>query len=315
MDNIWNIIVKADKKWVITSILMGFTAIVARGLRWSNLLEPMGYFPKKWNNIHAVSLSYFVSMAIPRSGELVRCTAINQVEDIPVDKLFGTVILERVIDTSILLLFVGLAFLLNYDVFSSLIERVSAETGTSSEPGTGSLIFWLCGVVISAGIAIIAFRKKILASKIGQKISDFLLGMKEGFSSILKMKKRWQFVFYSVIIWGMYYLSMLVMLKALHLEPFGWNEALFLVVAGGLGVIIPTPNGLGSYHFLVQHGVIVLASTYAVWPEISDAAISERGAALATLQWSAQTGMMIIAGLVATIAFALQRKKLNVKPQ
>jgi len=105
------------------------------------------------------------------------------------------------------------------------------------------------------------------------------------------------------------------MLKALHLEPFGWNEALFLVVAGGLGVIIPTPNGLGSYHFLVQHGVIVLASTYAVWPEISDAAISERGAALATLQWSAQTGMMIIAGLVATIAFALQRKKLNVKPQ
>jgi len=71
LDNIWNIIVKADKKWVITSILMGFTAIVARGLRWSNLLEPMGYFPKKWNNIHAVSLSYFVSMAIPRSGELV----------------------------------------------------------------------------------------------------------------------------------------------------------------------------------------------------------------------------------------------------
>ena len=257
---------------------MGYAAIVARGLRWSNLLEPMGYFPKKWNNIHAVALSYFVSLVIPRSGEIVRCTAINQVENIPVDKLFGTVILERVIDTSILLLFVGMAFFLNYDIFTSLFE-VTARDADSSSSGLTLIWIVLLGIIAAA--------------------------------VILFLKKRGQFIFFSIVIWAMYYFSMMAMLKALQMDSYSWNESLFLVVAGGLGVIIPTQNGIGTYHLLIKYGVLVLASAYAFYPNLSELEIQEIGLSLAWLQWGAQTIMMIVAGIVASIAFALQRKKNN----
>lgn len=290
---------------------MGYVAIIARGLRWSNLLEPMGYFPRKWNNIHAVALSYFVSLVIPRSGEVVRCTAINQAEDIPVDKLFGTVILERVIDSSILLLFVGLAFLFNYDVFASLFEA-TAQDGQETT-GYSPVILILTGAFILSIVILLIFKKRILRSKLWGKIQGFLKGMKEGFLSIKIMKERGQFVFLSVIIWGMYYLSMIAMIKALYMDPFSWNEGLFLVVAGGLGVIIPTQNGIGTYHLLIKLGVFVLATTYAYWPDKSESDILELGLSLAWLQWGAQTLMMIAGGSVATIAFALQRKKSNVQ--
>lgn len=287
---------------------MGFIAIIARGLRWSNLLEPMGYFPKKWNNIHAVSLSYFVSLVIPRSGELVRCTALNQAEDIPVDKLFGTVVLERVIDTAILLLFVGLAFLLNYDVFTNLLERVGTKGATTTP-------WWIYAVgvfIISILLLLILFRKKIAQSKIWEKVKAFLQGMKEGFLSIRQMDKKWEFVIYSVIIWGMYYLSMITMLKALHMNEYGLNAALFLVVAGGLGVIVPTQNGIGTYHLLIKLGVAVLAVAYGYFPDKTELEIEEIGLSLAWLQWGGQTIMMILAGLVATVSFAIQKKRKHV---
>ncbi len=309
LEKIWVIIQSSDKVWVLASVVMGYVAIVARGLRWSNLLEPMGYFPKKWNNIHAVALSYFVSLVIPRSGEIVRCTAVNQVENIPVDKLFGTVILERVIDTSILLMFVGMAFLLNYDIFTSLFEITSRDAdSTSSEV---NLIWISLFTLIAAVVILFLLRKKIMSTALWSKIKSFLEGMREGFLSIKKMKKKGQFIFFSLVIWAMYYLSMMAMLKALHMDSYCWNESLFLVVAGGLGVIIPTQNGIGTYHLLIKYGVLVLASAYAFYPSLSQLEIQEIGLSLAWLQWGAQTIMMIIAGIFATIAFAVQRKKNN----
>ena len=79
----------ADYRWVLLSMIIGYSALVSRGARWLILLEPMGYKPKLWNSIHSVSTLYIVNMAIPRAGEVGRCTSLNQVENIPVDKLFA----------------------------------------------------------------------------------------------------------------------------------------------------------------------------------------------------------------------------------
>lgn len=296
------------------SVAMGYTAMIARGLRWSNLLEPLGYYPKKWNNIHAVALSYAASLLVPRSGEIVRCTAISQVENIPVDKLFGTVILERVIDSAILLVFLGTGILLNYDVFNTLFELTSASDGSAEGTPLWSYLF---GAFLLVILVLFIFRNTIKKSSLFAKVKSFIAGMKEGFLSISKMKKKWEFIFYSIAIWAMYYFSMYVMFFALNLDMLGWNECLFLVVAGGLGVVIPTPGGVGSYHFLIAKAVLALGLTYSFWPEKMDdtAQIEQIGASLAALQWGAQTLMMIVVGLIATLAFALQRKKINAQPK
>ena len=87
---------------VLLSMLLGYLAFVFRGLRWALLINTLGYKPKKMHLIHSIAFGYLFNSFIPRSGEIMRCTAVNRIHKIPVAQLFGHVILERFIDFVIL---------------------------------------------------------------------------------------------------------------------------------------------------------------------------------------------------------------------
>ena len=90
--------------WVLLSMVFGFIAIISRGIRWVILLKNMNYKSSTLNSIYSVAIGYFTNLAIPRAGEVTRCTSLSEVEKIPFNKLFGTIILERTIDFLILTL-------------------------------------------------------------------------------------------------------------------------------------------------------------------------------------------------------------------
>ena len=89
---------KVDGKWVLFSMIFGAWAIINRGLRWIVLIDALGYKASKKNSIAAVAILYFTNLFIPRGGEISRCTALSKAEKVPVDKLFGTILIERAID-------------------------------------------------------------------------------------------------------------------------------------------------------------------------------------------------------------------------
>ena len=95
-----------DYKFILISMLCGAFAIVSRGLRWRFLIESLGYKASNKNCIHTVSIGYLTNILIPRAGEISRCTSLQQAENIPFNKLFGTIILERLIDLAILIILV-----------------------------------------------------------------------------------------------------------------------------------------------------------------------------------------------------------------
>ena len=95
-------------------MFLGYLAFVFRGLRWKLLIKPLGFSPKNSDLIHSIAFGYLFNSFIPRSGELARCTALNRTTGIPVSKLFGHVLLERLIDFILLALCILLSILLNY---------------------------------------------------------------------------------------------------------------------------------------------------------------------------------------------------------
>ena len=117
---------------ILASFVMGYLAIVSRGMRWLLLLEPLGHKPKAAHSVHAVAFAYFANTFVPRSGELARCAALNQTDDIPVDQLFGTVISERVIDFVFLFALMSLAILGNLDAFARLLESMGVACGSGT---------------------------------------------------------------------------------------------------------------------------------------------------------------------------------------
>ncbi len=295
-------IASANFGWIFLSIVLGYLAIVWRALRWQTLIDPLGYQTNPFNRIHAVAFSYFANLGIPRSGEVARCTALNQTDGIPVDKLFGTVIMERVIDLLMLLVMIGLTFIFHSDAISSFMNEALALRKGGPEEGF-SLFFLLPIVGIGMLVGVMMIRKRLEKIRIFARAYAFWDGIKDGLKSILKLQRTGTFFLYTAGIWACYFLMTYVCFFALPATMgLGIPDAMLLFVVGGLAMIVPAPGGVGSYHFAVMMAFPALLLT------------REDGKTFAAIVWSAQTLMVIVSGIVGMIMLFLAKRKKGKTP-
>lgn len=293
-EELWGYIKNVDPFLAIGSWLLGYAAIISRGLRWKSLLQPLGHKPKTLNSIGAVSFSYLANSVVPRSGEVARCAALNQTDNIPVDHLLGTVITERVVDFIMLFLFMAVALIGNTGEFMKVIE--GTELPESAK-------FWMtfglvAGVVGVVGLIVI--RKRLLRIKIvKEKIAPFLEGLKDGLKAVFSMKQKARFIVHTLFIWGCYYMmAYVVFLGSPGLENTPVLTVLVIMIAGGWGMIFPAPNGMGTYQWatILAFGFLGLGK--------------EMGHSYAFAVWAIQGSMIISTGLIGFgwISFVKLRK-------
>ena len=295
--------------WVFLSIICGGWAYINRGMRWIVLIDALGYKSSKLNSISSVSIGYFTNLFIPRAGEITRCTALNRVEKIPVDKLFGTILVERVID----LVFLISLFLLTLILKLDLILRFFTELGSQSSDSTtlGSTKYYvLISILIFFVLAYYLLKKWIVKTSFYEKIIEFIDGLKEGFKSIKKMKRKSSFWFHTFSIWIMYFLMTYVCFFAIEeTSNLTISDGLFLLVLGGIGMVIPTPGGIGSYHAIVMIGLSVLGVGKVYLGEDGDPA--NPALLFPTIVHAAQTLVAIIMGFVGMILLFINKTEQN----
>ena len=293
--------------WVLLSIICGGWAYINRGMRWIVLIDALGYKSSKLNSISSVSVGYFTNLFIPRAGEITRCTALNRVEKIPVDKLFGTILVERVID----LVFLISLFLLTLILKLDLILRFFTELGSQSSDSTtlGSTKYYvLISILMFFVLAYYLLKKWIVKTSFYEKIIEFVDGLKEGFKSIKKMKRKSSFWFHTFSIWIMYFLMTYVCFFAIEeTSNLTISDGLFLLVLGGIGMVIPTPGGIGSYHAIVMIGLSVLGVGKVYLGEDGDPA--NPALLFPTIVHAAQTLVAIIMGSVGMILLFINKKE------
>jgi len=269
---------RSAQGWGIgASFLMGYLAIVSRGMRWKLLLTPMGHSPSVSRSVHAVAFSYLANALVPRSGEVARCAALNQTDHIPVDHLLGTVITERVVDFVMLFGLVGFALLTNLDAFVELMSQANLP----ALPSLAAL--GLLGVL---GVATLWW----MSQQRGQtgwlgKVAAFLQGIGAGIRSVMAMERRGLFVAHTLFIWVMYFLMSYVLFKAIPaVSHISITDAVLVMVAGGFGMVLPAPGGIGSYHWAVSLGFAAIGM------------VGDIGLAVANVVWLTQTAMILLTG-------------------
>ena len=275
---------------IASSFVMGYLAIVSRGIRWNLLLAPMGHRPAPARSVHAVAFSYFANAFVPRSGEVARCAALNQTDDIPVDQLFGTVITERVVDFVMLFGLVAFALLTNLDAFLQLMNEAQL-------PATSALLgLAVLGVVGTVGLWWLSQQQD--REGIVGKAAAFLQGIGTGIRSVLAMEKRAQFLAHTLFIWAMYFLMSYVLFKAIPaVSSLGLTDAVLVMVAGGFGMVLPAPGGIGSYHWAVSLGFAAVGFS------------SDVGFAVANVVWLTQTAMIVVTGGLGYVMLFLHRMR------
>ena len=293
--------------WVILSMIFGGWAYINRGLRWIVLIDALGYQSSKMNSVSAVSVGYFTNMFIPRAGEISRCTALNRVEKIPVDKLFGTILVERVIDFAFLISLFLLTLILKFDLILKFFSELGSQS-SGSEASNSTKYYVLLAILLFFTLVYCSLKKWIVKTSFYEKIVKFIKGLKEGFKSIKKMKRKSVFWFHTFSIWIMYFLMTYICFQAIpETSHLSISDGLFLLVLGGIGMVIPTPGGVGSYHAIVMIGLSVLGVGTIFLGENGDP--SNPALLFPTIVHIAQTLVAIIMGSIGLLILSLTKRK------
>ena len=241
----------ADFGWIALVILCFMISNLSRALRWNMLLKPLGLDAKLHNTFGSIMIAYFANLTIPRSGEIIRSVMISRYEDVEVEKAMGTIVTDRIIDVLSLLIAIGLAFILSFGKMNAYFKE-NMDLDTLEQ----ILSFPALAIVPVIGLSTIylTYRNwdKLLDTMLGQKIYKIVSGFSDGIKSIKDVENVPVFIFHSVIIWTMYYvMTYLCFLAFTPTSDLGLVAGLTVFVFGSLGIVFPSPGGMGSYHYLV----------------------------------------------------------------
>lgn len=261
-----------------------------RALRWKILMEPLGYRPSTFNVFNVVMIGYLANLALPRLGEVLKCTILARYEKTGPDKLIGTIVAERAVDLVCLLSIFVLTILVQIDTVGSyalgLFQKAAAGSNARMSGGKVAMI-----LLLLAGILLLffLFLRRFRHHKLVMRIMGVVKGIWTGLISIRYIKNKTAFVLYSVFIWVLYYSGTRIGFYALQeVSHLGYKEALSVLSFGSIGMIV-TQGGLGAYQYAVQETLVL----YNI-PRVM-------GFTYGWILWIAQTAVLLVGGLFSII--------------
>ena len=293
----------ANYIYLVPATLMLVVSHFIRALRWKILMEPLGYKPSTTNTFLAVLVGYWANLAVPRLGEVLKCTILGRYEKVPADKLIGTIVAERAIDVCSLAVIMMITVFSQYELIGDFSKELfrkffSSRSGNFSLSKVGVFVL----IFVSFILLFIWIFRKLSHLAIVIKTKNIFMGIWLGLTSIRHIKHKFTFFVHSVLIWALYlystYMGFFAMKDMAH---FGIEGALSALTFGSFGMIIPSPGGIGSFQYAIQQVMIL----YGVTPE--------KGLSLGMLIWFAQTGIIIIFGTIAFLLLPVINKKKKIE--
>jgi len=293
-------------RWSFIAMSMGFGVLAfwLRGLRWRQLLLPIDPATRRITTFNAVNISYIANIVLPRVGEIISCGFINKHSELDpstgrrratVDKVLGTVVVDRFWDIMFLIIPVLLLAFAFKDEFGSFFGRLLGDSSFN--------VSWLVVIVLAVAAALLLaawyFREK---STIAGKIWGLVQGVWKGATSCLSGKTWWKCLLLTAGVWFCYWMTTACVVWAMQgmdeaslsesmasslqvIRSITFMDALLLMLAGSLASFVPVPGGFGAFHYIT---CLALSSLYGIPMEM--------GIIFATLSHESQAIVQILAG-------------------
>jgi uncharacterized membrane protein YbhN (UPF0104 family) len=288
---------KQSKLWIVfpVFIILGLSHFL-RALRWRLIMEPLGYRPSIANTYLAVLIGYLANLAIPRLGEVLKCTLLAKYERVPAEKIVGTIVAERAFDVISLGVVFLLALGLQFNVIEAGWNQLKSQTASPVVDANEGA--WKMYLLVGIGIVLIALffilRKRI--PTIVASIKNIISGIWEGVISATKLKQHNLFFLYSFGIWFLYLLATYVGLHATAGTESSFATAISCLAYASIGMIL-TPGGIGAYAYFMAKVLELNGVDYIL------------GLANGTLQWFSQFLIVIVLGGVSLIILPIINKQ------
>ncbi len=249
----------AHYEWILPLIGVTLLSHWVRAYRWqalvSSIPENAPHQIRVLNLFESIMVGYMINYALPRVGEIARCTHLSTRQKLSFPAVLGTVVIERIADTLTLVLGLTVTVFLLWERIQLILENLSFP----QLPWT-----WIIVGILILAISIYFVLNGQAAKPLRTRLQALVSGFLSGLRTIRQTTERWRLIWTTIIMWLLYGLMAYVPLLMFDLHStvsLSYWDGLAIMFIGVLGILVPTPGGAGSFHFIT---ILTLTAVYGI---------------------------------------------------
>ena len=294
--------------WFIPFVVITVLSHVFRAFRWRLQLQAIGVRAPLSSIIDSIFGTYFVNLLLPRMGEVWRAGYIANRQKASFSKVTGSMVGDRLSDTVTVMILIVVTFVLAQKQVMTFLNMKSGN-----EDAAGSVYalwwFWVLAALLILGIVWIAWLC-CTSDKQGAlgKVQQVARNLWEGLASITKMKGKWWFLLYTILIWGCYFSTLYLASRAFcFTRQLSAVPVLVLFVFSSLGMGIPTNGGVGAWQYAVIFGLAIYGVGTLPLSDPYDA----QATSFSWVVWLANQSVVALLGIYAFIHIEIDRRRIH----
>ena len=272
---LWSAARSVSPGWMAVMAATTLVTLLLRGWRWVVLLRPVAPTVTVVDATLALGVCYSANIAIPRAGEAARALSLKWRRNASVSAVLGTVVVERALDLLCLASLLALSVALVPGRVAALFPWETSLRGFSLTLSLAQIQLCVLGscIAVAAGMAcayafgdrgiraleaVVARLSEGLASRLGGMLRSFVHGL-----VALRSASALAEVLVSSILLNLAYILIIYQsYAAFGFDGPPWSlgtaEALVVMAASSIGVVIPAPAGTGPYHYFYGYSLHLL---------------------------------------------------------
>ena len=255
---LWDAMTGISPVWAAVMCIATLGTLGLRAWRWLVLMRPFAPQVSNLNASLALAICYAANVVVPRSGEVLRCVSLKWTTGASISALMATIVVERILD---LFWIIVLFWLIVYIDMALPVLWLPAGADRDT---IGLLALAGCLVALSALVLVSVYREKILAGMRpllgrlawgrGERVLQILETFIDGLSALRQQPIAYFEILVSSVLLNAAYVFIIyaafIGMDLHHTYNLDAAAALVVMAISSIGVIIPTPGAIGSYHLL-----------------------------------------------------------------
>jgi uncharacterized protein (TIRG00374 family) len=260
LSEVWAQVRHVRPDLLAASVLMTVLTLVARAIRWRYLLSPLG--DTRFRTVFRATVIGFGALGLlpVRVGDVIRPYLLARQEGLPVTSVFATVVMERVLDLIAVLTLLAL-FVWGFAGASDIPPRLLGPIEFSATVGaaisfTLLALMWVLATHPERIGRLASALARVLPGKLSIRVGRLASTFSSGFAATRNLRQLLLALGWSFAVWLAIAAQAWTVTIAFGI-PMPFTGTFLLQSMLVIGVAVPTPGGVGSFHEAYRLGVTI----------------------------------------------------------
>jgi uncharacterized protein (TIRG00374 family) len=230
----------------------------ARAVRWQYLLSPIG--PTRFRTVFRTTIIGFAALGLlpARAGDVLRPYLLSRQEGLSLSSTIATIVIERVLDLIAVLSLLAVYLMVAADMSSMSPALLRSVVVSASVAGLMAVllagVLWVVASHPERIGGYVQAADRVLPHAVARRLARMARSFSGGLAVARRPRELVAAVVWSFGIWMLHAVEVFVATLAFGMVlPFAGSFLLQALLV--IGVAVPTPGGVGSYHEAYRFGM------------------------------------------------------------